>query len=219
MQIEETFFLGNTPVLFRTKVRDGKIHCVKLGNTIFSTDADEGVDYVLHPQSLLFNGAYVRYTALTFLALQQVHPKILIDCGAGDGVLSLLAKKAYSIEKDPRFIDLYKYNHAKTKGTFLNEDIATTQLECAPDTVVANLGPHYGNAHIDAVNLLDRYPSVQHFVGGGFLKDSLGSRFGFEPVRQLLLEKGFQITTEALSAPYYEGGRSWQRIAFISKRV
>ena len=135
----------------------------------------------------------LRYGALTLYALEclDLQRETFLDLGSADGCLSLLAHRkgacaAFLVDSDPRMKGKLK-RHLKVNNfnnanfTFIPQRIQKSLISRIPaheiGVVVANLGPHYGNADLDAIALLEHLPSVHTYVTGGYTDPSQSNHY------------------------------------------
>jgi hypothetical protein len=159
------------------------------------------------------NHRLIRYTALADAALETLDLKneVVLDFGAGDGVLSMRALKrgaqeVHSFDTDWAKLDLMLrhcdencLDRARVTLHALdvrNYDAVQGALPRQPTIIVANLGPHYDGADLAVINLLYSLPSVRAFVGGGY------TRYGC-----------YDATT-ALNALYAAGFKQSKRVIY-----
>jgi hypothetical protein len=112
--------------------------------------------------------------------------KHVLDLGCGEGSMGLVAHKrgaarVSSVEIDPGYEGLYQKHLEANKFrpevfNFISRDLADAEtiiskIEGEPDVAVANLGPYYGNADLDAIILAANIPSIRTFIAGAYVKD------------------------------------------------
>lgn len=146
----------------------------------------ENIIWLWNFQSDISNATHLLYAPLPLYALTTLNleGRNVLDLGSADGVQSLGAhkmgaKKVYSVELNQEHEALYNNHIAANrfpseKFKFINADIAEPEsflqrLEEPIDVVVANMGPIYGDAHLDAIKLLKNLPTVQTFIAGSYL--------------------------------------------------
>lgn len=105
------------------------------------------------------------------------------ELGCGEGLLSLVALEAgaaagMAIDLDatngPRIRRNLELNGLDVRRVdFADMDINSVEAarrlrDFAPDTVLASLGPHYGNTDLQAIRMAALCPEVQYLVLGGY---------------------------------------------------
>jgi SAM-dependent methyltransferase len=122
--------------------------------------------------------------ALTTLNLAGKH---VLDLGSADGILSLVAIKmgafrVTSVDMQGNYVYAYE-RHLKAnafsiegldyiEGEFADAERILARLKSPKiDVAVANVGAHYGNAHMEAISLATRIPGLQTFIGGAYIRD------------------------------------------------
>lgn len=164
------------------------------------------------------------YALSTMFALGEVgvDGKCVLDAGCADGIQGVMAlkkgaKQVIGIENNSQkswnslnnFL-LYINGIPDFQFTFLNGDFITLKQigkldQVEPDCVVANIGPHYGDTHLQVIDYAGETASVMTFVGGGY-----GGRiYPTDDAYEALTRNGFHIIAE------YHHDRS---LAFIATK-
>lgn len=174
----------------------------------------------------------IKYSALTLATLDRLElsGEHVLDLGSADGVLSILAarkgaRKVTAVDRDPgmeRILRSHMAENGMRYGAidFHALDICDISALCAKlplddiTVVVANLGPHYGEAHLAAIALLDHIPNARTFVGGGY---TLDGKFSPADALHALGMRGYAKGFLPVVAQKERFGRS-PRMAFIVER-
>mgnify|MGYP000038161542 CR=1 FL=1 len=223
-----------------------QIFFVRIGTIIFIDDKlkkklsgeiynYENIIYLKDFDSTLGDTSLIYYTALTVYALQSINlsGKLVLDLGSADGILSLVANKkgakVIAVDILPEMKNKLK-NHIMVNNMnpsdfiFVTADIIDKGILSRKipgdkvDIVVANLGPHYEDADLSAISLLDYLPSSRIFIGGGYTTTStkkIKNIFAPDEAIDLLKRKGFTITgtvKENTNEPL-------QRLTFIAEKL
>lgn len=165
----------------------------------------ENIVWLSHFKSDMALPTHLGYAALTIhaLSLVDLKGKHVLDLGAADGVMGLVARKlgarkVTSVELYKEYEPIY-WDHAAENQidrpvlTFIAADIRKPerflkQVQDA-DVVVANIGPYMGDVHLDAIRLLRHLPSAKTFIGGAYL---MGEKTMDSPEAiSTLFEQGF----------------------------
>lgn len=139
-------------------------------------------------RSVFCEPSHLQFSPLTIhaLASQDLKGKHVLDLGTADGVLSMTAikmgaDKVTSVELHPQYFPYYAQHQRvngfdETRMEYIFGDLAQPGevlpeiSEPSPTIAVANIGPWYGNAHLDAIKLAAQIPTVKTFISGAYIK-------------------------------------------------
>jgi len=168
----------------------------------------------------LSQSAVLMYTAVTMAAMLDVdlEGKVVMDAGCGQaGILGLVAKKrgaesVIAVDRVDYFEQYVRQNYALNnyKGLdwrckIIDNSIATPKKYDDKDIiVVANIGPAYGNTHIQIIDNLALNDNVKIFINGGFYHDP-SSEMGPLSHITALREAGFSRMSQ-YSVKGHDGG-------------
>lgn len=155
--------------------------------------------------------------AIYALSAMDLKGKRVLDLGVADGVLGLVAHrrgaaKVFSVEINGQNQWVYD-NHISVNGLpqssfdFMSGDITrpNTLISKLQDqkveVVIANIGPTYDDVHLAAIALASSLPTVQTFIGGGYIKDH--PEMNSIQAIQLLKQHGFERNFRELSFRRY----------------
>lgn len=148
--------------------------------------------------------------ALSAIDLKGKH---VLDIGSGDGALSMVAYKkgasrVFSLELYPQAEEFYRQHISangfdETSFSFLQGDVANPEAIAERlegeriDIVISNIGPWYGDAHLQAISLLTHLPQVQTYIGGSFIKGHKDgdSQEAINLLRQIGFSRNFREVT------------------------
>ncbi|MFH1847836.1 MAG: glycosyltransferase [Candidatus Omnitrophota bacterium] len=170
--------------------------------------------------STLNNVRHWRYTMSAIIAMlnSDITGKYVIDAGAGDGMLSLVAARLGARSVHLVEFKEEKLNQARTNlelngiGNYslLNEDLRNTeeiarkiQTDGEETAIVSNIGTWMGLYDVtnqDSMQLMRFVPNVTLFIAGGYTAPSIFSRDD----RDHLEELGFSVSSDR--AEYTEDG-------------
>ena len=141
----------------------------------------------------------------------DLHEKTFLDLGSADGCLSLLVyqkgAQAFLVDMDPRMGGKLT-RHIKTNDFSLNSFVFIAAdvgdhsyiLKRIPRNIeiaTANLGSHYSDADIKAIELADRLPNLHTLVVGGYTDPTVPSYYlaKWNPIRAMkaMKQRGFNI--------------------------
>lgn len=176
-------------------------------------DFKENIIWLYNFQSDISNATHLLYAPLPLYALTtlDLKGKNVLDLGSADGAMSLVshkmgANKVYSVELRDQYESIYKSHivangFSEEKFEFINGDITKPEsfigrLDQPFDVIVANMGPIYGGAHLDAIRLLKRLPTVHTFIGGSYLTEH--PIMDSKEAIQLLAEYGYSTNFREL---------------------
>lgn len=166
-------------------------------------------------QSEMGDFTHLPFTACTVIALISLNlkGKHVLDLGSGDGPLSLVAHRMGAAELtlvDTEEVYMrYFYDHLEANGirggnfNCIVGDITKpktiiSKLKSPIDIVVANIGPHYEDVHLKAIDLLAHLPSAETYIGGAYIKGhlTLNSREALDKLKQLGYSANFREVTQ-----------------------
>ncbi len=178
----------------------------------------------------------VRYSLLTVAAVDHAGDKgrYFLDLGSADGILSLVANtygfKTVSIDYDgsmesrlERNITLngldhddFCFIHGRLEDFHLFHEVP----EYPYDVVAANIGAHYGDADITAIEIAASIQTVHTFIGGGYIETYPGNdeedieKYDVKHAIKRLKLYGFSDFQMIKEKKFSD----WRRVAFIAKR-
>lgn len=165
---------------------------------------------------------HIRYSSLAIASLlhTDLRNKYVLDLGAGDGLLSLVAHQLgathiLAVECDHRMQEKFDlllrmnsvlFSEKRRSITWhtgnltdLKRPSLRAQGAFKTNVIIANLGPHYKDAHTNAIRLIDLLPLCDTFIGGGYevlartkLRSKLDLDLSPDLALAMLQERGFE---------------------------
>ncbi|MBU0506877.1 MAG: hypothetical protein ABII18_13025 [bacterium] len=164
------------------------------------------------------NRSVARYTAPT---LQAVHDHVTSDCrffdiGSSEGILSLAAVKngARGHALDYNAMNRKRIEHNMRNNGFNPEDIGFVSMDInspeylrlmttlRPNTLIINIGEHYGITDIQAVRQLLLWPFVNKIILGGYTYPSVHQ--GGKRIDKLLRGCNFHLSDLYVNTIQYQ---------------
>jgi SAM-dependent methyltransferase len=198
--------------------------------------SNDGAPWIQYGRkSMSFHITHAPYSVLTMYAMSSVDFKgeVVLDLGCDSGLLSKLAllfgaKSVTGVDMDKGVeTGFLEYVNSQEAGFVVgkieeNNAELVQRINRAADNlgiVLANIGPHeiYGDAHLDAINMLDNFPTVHTFIGGGYANFE-NARFNLRPDLALekLEAKGFNDVQIYELSGYGPGEEN--QVGFVARR-
>ncbi|HXV27703.1 MAG TPA: 50S ribosomal protein L11 methyltransferase, partial [bacterium] len=189
-----------------------------------------------------YKDAVAEWTGPMIAALDSIdlRGKTILDLGAGDGLLSLLAVKkgaAYAIlvDYDPASYDLFTNHLAANEmnagdfgfvgGDLRDKDRILKKIGNQPVNVIfGNIGEHPliypRGTHLDAISYLNQLPHAEYYLAGGYAPGQpLGNQDKyFKQALNALKQKGFQEVARYRQVYNFAQNKFGPKTALVMRR-